>query len=338
MNKTIWSVVALSVLTSASVTAQDSKGSKNKEEKKEIVIEEKSSGKNEKMVIVIDGDNITINGKPADDYKGNKSIVIDDDISINGDEVHIPRKGRMYMQGFDGGNRAMLGVVTEQADKGVKIKEVSKGSAAERAGLKAGDVITKMNGKDVSEHSDIVAAIAPLKPNDIADVTYLRDGKEKKVKATLGRSDSPMAMSWNMDNKNRNYQFRIEPPMAMIAPHPPHAPNSPGAPQTFIFNDEDMWMFRNDRPKYGMSIEDNADGDGVKITGVDSASNAMKAGIKENDIITEVEGKPIKGTDELKDALGDVEDKSNINVKVLRNGSTENITLRVPKLIKKADL
>ena len=126
--------------------------------------------------------------------------------------------------------------------------------------------------------------------------------------------------------------------MAMIAPRPPRAPNAPNAPQPFIFNDEDMWMFRNDRPKYGMSIEDNAEGDGVKITGVDSASNAMKAGIKENDIITEVEGKPIKGTDELKDALGDVEDKSSISVKVLRNGSTENITLRVPKLIKKADL
>jgi serine protease Do len=338
MNKTFWSVLALSVLTTASVTAQDSKSSKTKEEKKEIVIEEKSSGKNEKMVIVIDGDKITINGKPADDYKGNKRIIIDDDISINGDEVHIPRKGRMYMRGFEGGNRAMLGVVTEKADKGVKIKEVTKASAAEKAGLKAGDVITKVNGKPVNEHGDIVDAIAPLKPNDLADITYLRDGKEKKVKATLGKSDAPMAMTWNMDKKNFDYQFRMEPPMAMIAPHPPHAPNEPYGPKTFIYNDEDMWMFRNDRPKYGMSIEDNADGDGVKITGVDSAGNAMKAGIKENDIITEVEGKPVKGTDELKDILGDVEDKSSISVKVLRNGSAQNITLRVPKLIKKADL
>src|SRR6185436_2411230 len=90
----------------------------SKDSKKEIIIEENSSGKKEKMVIEINGDKITINGKPAEDYKGKKRIVIDDDISINGDEVHIPRNGRMYLRGFDGGNRAMLGVVTDKDDKG----------------------------------------------------------------------------------------------------------------------------------------------------------------------------------------------------------------------------
>jgi serine protease Do len=163
----------------------------------------------------------------------------------------------------------------------------------------------------------------------------LRDGKEKKVKATLGKSEAPMAMTWNMDNKNHNYQFRMDPPMAMAMPKVPGAPH---APHPFVFNDGDMWMFRGDKPRYGMSIEDNADGDGVKITGIDSASNAMKAGMKENDIITELDGKPIKGTDELREALDDIEDKSTISVKVLRNGATETLTLRVPKVIKKADL
>ena len=329
MNKTLWSLLALSVFTTASLTAQDTKSSNKKGDKKEIVIEEKSSGKNEKMVIVIDGDNITINGKPADSYKGNKRIIIDDDISINGDEVHIPRKGRMYMRGFENDNHAMLGVVTDKTDNGVKVKEVMKSSAAEKAGLKEGDVITSVNGKTIKAHEDLVETIDKLKPNDVADVTYLRSGKENKVKATLGKSQAPRAMTWNMDNKNHNYQFRMEPPMAMVTPRP-------GKP--FVFNDGDMWMFRNDKPRYGMSIEDNADGDGVKITAVDSGSNAMKAGIKENDIITELEGKPIKGTDELKEALDDVEDKSSISVKVLRNGAPQSITLRVPKLIKKADL
>jgi len=328
MNKALWSVLALSVLTTAAVTAQDTKSSNKKEDKKEIVIEEKSTGKTEKMVIVIDGDKITINGKPADSYKGNKHIVIDDDIAINGDEVHIPRKGRIYARGFEGSNRAMLGVVTEKADKGVEVKEVIKSSAAEKAGLKVGDVITNVNGKEIKAHEDLVATIDKLNPNDVVNVTYLRNGKSQKVKATLGKSEDEMAMAWKMGN-DHNYRFRMEPPTAMVAPHPP---------KPYIFNDGDMWMFRSDRPRYGMSIEDNADGDGVKITSVDSGSNAMKAGIRENDIITEVEGKPIKGTDELREALDDMEDKSSFNVKLLRNGTTENITLRVPKVIKKADL
>jgi len=329
MNKALWSVLALSVLTTVTVTAQDTKSSNKKEDKKEIVIEEKSTGKTEKMVIVIDGDKITINGKPANSYKGNKHIVIDDDIAINGDEVHIPRKGRIYMRGFEGSNRAVLGVVTEKADKGVKVKEVVKSSAAEKAGLKEGDVITNVNGKEIKAHEDLVATIDKLKPDDVVNVTYLRNGKSQKVKATLGKSEDEMAMAWKMDKDNHNYRFRMEPPTAMVSPHPP---------KPYIFNDGDMWMFRSDRPRYGMSIEDNADGDGVKITGVDSGSNAMKAGIRENDIITEVEGKPIKGTDELREALDDMEDKSSFNVKLLRNGTTENITLRVPKVIKKADL
>src|SRR5215218_3825537 len=123
MNKMILSVLALTVLTTASVTAQDTKSSNSKGEKKEIVIEEKSSGKNEKMVIVVDGDKVTINGQPADKYKGNKRIIIDDDVYINGDEVHLPRKGRVYMKGFNS-NQAMLGVVTDKTDNGVKVKEV----------------------------------------------------------------------------------------------------------------------------------------------------------------------------------------------------------------------
>jgi serine protease Do len=323
MNKTLWSLLAASLLTTLTTTAQESKSSN----KKEIIIEEKSKNKSEKMVIVVDGDKVTINGKPAEQYKGKKRIIIDDDISINGDEVHIPRNGRMYIRGFDDENRAMLGVITDKDDKGAKVKEVRKGSAAEKAGLKAGDVITKVNGTPIKSSDELVATVRKSKPNDVADVTYLRDGKENKVKATLGKSDTPMAMTWNMDHDNFN--FKMDPPIAMVGPHGPHP---------YIYKDNDMWMFRNDRPKYGMSIEDNEDGDGVKITGVDSGSNAMKAGIKENDIITEADGKAVKGTDELRDILGDLEDKSTISVKVLRNGATENITLRVPKVIKKADL
>lgn len=328
MNKTLCGLLAVSLMACGLVNAQDVKTSKAGSDKKEIVIEERSSGKNEKMVIVVDGDKITINGRPAEEYRGKKRIVIDDDIAINGNEVRIPRAGNIYFHGFE--NRPMLGVVTEKNDKGALVKDVIDESAADKAGIKEGDIITGLNGAEIKSHEDLVKNIEKLKPEDKADITYLRDGKQKKVKATLGKSKSPMAMAWNMDNKNHNYNFHFEPPMAMAGRLAPMAP--------FRFNDNDMWIFRDDRPRYGMSIEDNADGDGVKITGVDSAGNAMKAGIKEGDIITEVEGKTIKGTDELKEALGDVEDKSTITVKLQRNGATETVTVRVPKVIKKADL
>lgn len=328
MNKALGTALVATLFVTATTTAQETKTSVDKkEEKKQIIIQEKSTnGKSEKMVIEINGDKVTINGKPADDYKGKKRIVIDDDISIDGDEVHIPRDGRMYFRGF-GEDRAILGVVTDKDDKGARVKEVKKGTAAEKAGLKEGDIITKFNNDAVKSSEDLVAAVGKTKPNDAANVTYLRGGKESKVKATLGKSDAPRAMAWSM--KGDQFKFKMDPPVAMVAPNGPHP---------FVFNDDDMWVFRSDRPRYGMSIEDNADGDGVKITAVDSASNAAKAGLKENDIITEVDGKSIKGTDELRDVLGDAEDKNTLTLKVLRNGTAETVTLRVPKVIKKADL
>ena len=108
-----------------------------------------------------------------------------------------------------------------------------------------------------------------------------------------------------------------------------------GAP---FMNDHDMWIFRDDRPKYGMSIEDYADGDGVKITGLEDDSNAKKAGLLENDVITQAEGKPVKNVDALKEILGDSRDKSSVSFSVLRNGKNETFTVKVPKIIKKAEL
>jgi S1-C subfamily serine protease len=58
----------------------------------------------------------------------------------------------------------------------------------------------------------------------------------------------------------------------------------------------------------------------------------------ENDIITFAEGKNVKGIDELKEVLADSNDKSTVTFKVLRNGKEETVVVRVPKVIKKAEL
>jgi serine protease Do len=334
MKKTVVALAPALLLFCGVTFAQSDKKAPEKKDKKEIVIEEKSSGKNEKMVIVIDGDKVTINGKSADDYKGKKHIVIDDDIVINGDMVRVPRKHKLYVHNTDGydNNKAMLGVVTEDDSKGAKVRKVIDESAASKAGLKEGDIITKVNETKIGDHKDLISSIGKMKPNDVADITYLRNGKEQKLKATLDKNNTPNVMAWNWnddDHFNYNYDYHVSPPLAM---------GGPRGPRSFNFNDNDMWVFRSDRPKYGMSIEDYADGDGVKITDVEEESNAAKAGLKKDDIITEVESTPIKGTDALREALSNSKDKPTISMKVLRNGASESITVRVPKVIKKADL
>lgn len=91
---------------------------------------------------------------------------------------------------------AYAGLVTEdlseglakyfKVDKGALISEVVKDSPAEKAGLKAGDVITKIGEKKVDDEGDVRSAIHDHKPGDQVDVVVMRDGKEETVKVTLG--------------------------------------------------------------------------------------------------------------------------------------------------------
>ena len=71
---------------------------------------------------------------------------------------------------------------------------------------------------------------------------------------------------------------------------------------------------------------------------MEDESNAFKAGLKEDDIITEMDGEKIKGVDELKAALESKKEQAAVAVKVLRDGKTESLTIKVPRKLKSASL
>ena len=72
------------------------------------------------------------------------------------------------------------------ASEGAIINSLTSGGAAEKAGLKVGDVIIKVNNESIASASDLVLAIRSHSPNDEVEVTYLRDGKEETTKVKLG--------------------------------------------------------------------------------------------------------------------------------------------------------
>lgn len=96
--------------------------------------------------------------------------------------------------GGDGGNgnggttqnQAFLGVALEGTSNGVRITAVAKGSPAADAGLKTGDVITKINDKSVTTPLAARRAIVAHKVGDKVTITYTRDGKSATANATLG--------------------------------------------------------------------------------------------------------------------------------------------------------
>ena len=74
--------------------------------------------------------------------------------------------------------------------QGALVSQVVDGSAAETAGIKAGDVITAVNGKPVKDAAALRNSIGLLHIGDKVDVSLVRDGKPRRVTATIGERDT----------------------------------------------------------------------------------------------------------------------------------------------------
>jgi len=82
-------------------------------------------------------------------------------------------------------SKAILGVQFDEATKAPKIDSVTEEYPAEKAGMKAGDLIKKFDGKVVATADEVREIIARKKPGDTVDVEADRQGKTMKFKVTL---------------------------------------------------------------------------------------------------------------------------------------------------------
>jgi putative serine protease PepD len=69
---------------------------------------------------------------------------------------------------------------------GALIRDVKKGSAGAKAGLKSGDIITAVNNIPVARSEGLIAAIRAYEPGEKVTLTYLRDDKKRTTEVTLG--------------------------------------------------------------------------------------------------------------------------------------------------------
>ena len=90
--------------------------------------------------------------------------------------------------------------------------------------------------------------------------------------------------------------------------------------------------------KLGLKIQDTEDGTGIKVLDVDKDSPAEKAGLKKDDVVTEVGGKKVNNTDEAREQLQENQEKSAYTIKAKRNGSEMNFDIKIPKKLKTANL
>jgi serine protease Do len=214
-------------------------------------------------------------------------------------------------------NRPFLGVTSSKTEKddGARVKEVAKGSAAEKAGIKEGDVITRVDEISVTGPQSLSAAVHKYKPEDKVTLTYKRDGKEIKTTLTLGKS------------RNTNFYFSM--------------PEVGDMNLNNIMPRIDGYSYgygSYSRPRLGIKAQDTEDGKGVKVLEVGDESAAEKAGIKEGDIITRFDGKEVNSATTLSEYARAARDKVSVKINLIRDGKPQELEVKFPRKLKTADL
>jgi serine protease Do len=371
MKKIIFASLVLSCMSftfTASAQQDQKDNAENKElheqkekakmkEQQELIIRSKGD-KDIKLNVEIKGDDVIVNGKPLSEF-------IDDNVSINkrkmiirdgngGDMIFDFKtpKGMPEMAGLDrwrdlykneNSHKPFLGVTTEKTTDGTKIVGVAKGSAAEKAGLKKDDIITKIDEDQVTDAEGLASIIVGKKPKEEIKISYKREGKKKEVKAVLGERVEERNMVFKYNNSNpmvRGFKH----PRADVLP----MPNEDLLKENFGMDGKGHFGFDPNgellgrmfprQKKLGLKIQDTEEGGNVKIIEVEDSSAAQKAGLKKDDLIIEINGQKISNTDDAREQLQKVAEKSAYGIKANRNGTEMKFDIRIPKKLKTADL
>ena len=352
---------------STNLIAQESKDSSKKEERRIIIKKSPNGNLNEKKIVIIDkdekmmndesvkadgkkiekkitimvdGDKVTINGKPVENLSEKELNDLDVDANHLGMIApHLNGKHQFKFKGYGGApfdgkdmdieifgnmgmpqNKALLGVVTDKDDKGAKIKSVTKESAAEKAGLQKDDIITKINEDEIKSSDDLIKAIGKYQPEDKVDVTYIRDGQTKTTSTNLTKNNmkTEKVFKWNDMDK------MVEEMPRMMAP-------------LMERRGMGMGMMMN-KPKLGLKVQDVEEGEGVKILEVDENSAAAKAGLQKDDIVSSINNESCKNVDDLRAKTRTLKEGETYKVAYTRKGKKLSTEIKFPKKLKTADL
>ena len=155
---------------------------------------------------------------------------------------------------------------------GVTVSNVVAGSPAEQAGLKVGDTITAVDGRDVKGGDDLVADIASRKPGSKAKLAYVRNGKKDETTVTIADRSKLFAARLGEDEEGQNAE---EP-----------KPSKTGL------------TVRNITPELADRLNVPA-GKGVVVQDVKTGSFAEDVGLNRGDVILEVNKHPVNSPDEF---------------------------------------
>jgi len=242
--------------------------------------------------------------------------------------------------------RGWLGVrVGLTGDGKVEIGQVDAESPAELAKLREGDIILKLDDKDVAGPDMLGAEIRKRKPGQVVTLKIERDGKPMDVNVKLGE--------YTADEANREMELRfpgIFPPMAPEAPgkakqafpsQPPSAkaptwekpapppgakkavPGKPAQPPAYSFEMRKfIGVYCNELNPELAAYFGVKEGTGLVIAKLTEGGPAQKANLKVGDVIVRVDGKRVESVNDLIDLIQDKKKGDKIKLEFIRDKKT----------------
>ncbi len=213
--------------------------------------------------------------------------------------------------------------------RGVGVREVVKGSPAEKAGLRANDVIVRFDSEPVTSVRKLTRLIEESAPDHAARLTVLRGGAEQEVSATLTRREPFVTAGGegffnlpsdmfadealrNSDQWKHAEEMSKEKWEEMARKHP--------------------GLFGGSTRRIGVAT--NALGKqladyfgvthGVLVSSVEGGSPAEKAGLKAGDIVTEADGQKVEDADDLTRTLS-AKEEGEVTLTVVRDRKSRTV-------------
>ncbi len=191
-------------------------------------------------------------------------------------------------------------------NKGELIQSVEPGKGADQGGIKAGDVVTKVSGKDVTRDQTLSFLVANTPPGTRIPVEVLRDGKTLTLNVVVGKrpTDEELAAQ-SFDRKNGADSFdKAAPKGTGLAEKSLGLSLLPLTPQI--------------AGQLGLSIDTK----GVVVNAVDPSSDAGAKGVERGDVLLAIGGKNVTNVGEFEAGIraAQAAGRTAVNVVVMRPG------------------
>jgi serine protease Do len=168
---------------------------------------------------------------------------------------------------------------------GALVADVVADSPAAKSGIERGDIIINFDGKSIKDSRDLSARVAGTPVGEKVQLTVLRDGDEKELSVTVAKLAADETLIGSSESEKGKWGLKLHDLNSQI---------------------EEQFGFKAEQ--------------GVAVVGIEPDSAAAEAGIRQGDVIVEVNRKPVASVDDVKQQISQAKDKDRLLLLVQRDG------------------